>query len=72
MTGFSVGDRVASNGAHAEFVCVPKNLVARIPENVTNEQATFTVISAIGLQGLRLVKPELGETVVVFGLGLIG
>ena len=69
---FSMGDRVASNGPHAEFVCVPKNLVARIPENVSSEEATFTVIGAIALQGIRLVKPELGETVVVFGLGLIG
>lgn len=66
------GDRVASNGHHAEYVCVPKNLVARIPDNVTNEEAAFTVIGAIGLQGMRLVNPTFGETVVVTGLGLIG
>ncbi len=69
---FRVGDRVASNGNHAEFVCVPKNLVARIPDNVSDDEATFTVIGSIGLEGIRLLKPELGETVVVVGLGLIG
>lgn len=72
VEGFKVGDRVASNGPHAEFVCVPKNLVAHIPDNVTDEEATFTVIGSIGLQGIRLLNPTLGETVVVIGLGLIG
>lgn len=43
VTEFVVGDRVASNGNHAEYVCVPKNLVAKIPDNVTDEEATFTV-----------------------------
>ncbi|MDR1984384.1 MAG: bi-domain-containing oxidoreductase [Prevotellaceae bacterium] len=69
---FVVGDRVASNGNHAEFVCVPKNLVAKIPDKVSDEEATFTVIGAIGLQGIRLVNPQIGETVVVIGMGLIG
>jgi predicted dehydrogenase/threonine dehydrogenase-like Zn-dependent dehydrogenase len=72
VTEFSIGDRVASNGAHAEIVCVPKNLVALIPENVSYEDASFTVIGSIGLQGIRLVNPTIGETVVVVGLGLIG
>lgn len=72
VTEFQVGDRVASNGNHAEFVCVPKNLVAKIPDNVSDEQAAFTVIGSIGLEGVRLLKPELGETIVVVGLGLIG
>jgi len=72
VTEFSIGDRVASNGNHAEYVCVPKNLVAKIPENVTDEEATFTVIGAIGLQGIRLLNPTFGETIVVVGLGLIG
>ncbi len=72
VNGIKVGDRVASNGAHAEYVCVPQNLVAVIPENVSNEEGAFTVISAIGMQGIRLANPTLGETVVVIGLGLIG
>ncbi len=72
VTGFKPGDRVASNGPHAEFVCVPKNLVARVPDNVSYAEAAFTVIGAIGLQGIRLAAPTLGETVVVSGLGLIG
>lgn len=69
---FKVGDRVASNGNHAEFVCVPKNLVAKVPDDITDEEAAFTVIGSIGLQGIRLLNPQLGETVVVIGLGLIG
>jgi len=71
-TGFSKGDRVASNGPHAEFVAAPQLLCAKIPDGVTDEQAAFTVLSSIGLQGIRLIRPELGETVVVYGLGLIG
>ncbi len=72
VTEFAVGDRVASNGNHAEFVCVPKNLVAKIPDNVSDREAAFTVIGSIGLEGIRLLKPEFGETIVVVGLGLIG
>ncbi|MES2654749.1 MAG: bi-domain-containing oxidoreductase [Bacteroidota bacterium] len=72
VSEFKVGDRVVSNGAHAEFVCVPKNLCALIPENVSDEEAAFTVIGSIGLQGIRLVNPTIGETVVIIGLGLIG
>lgn len=69
---FKVGDRVASNGPHAEVVSIPQNLVAKVPDNVSDEDAAFTVIGAIGLQGIRLANPTLGETVVVIGLGLIG
>ena len=72
VDGFAVGDRVVSNGNHAEVVCVPKNLCAKIPDEVDDESAAFTVLAAIGLQGIRLIEPTLGETVVVSGLGLIG
>lgn len=72
VTGYAVGDRVASNGKHAEIVSVPVNLAAKIPDEVSSEEASFTVIASIALQGLRLVAPTLGETVVVSGLGLIG
>lgn len=69
---FRIGDRVASNGSHAEYVLVPKNLVSKVPDNVNDDEAAFTVIGAIGLQGMRLANPTFGETVVVIGLGLIG
>ena len=72
VEGFAVGDRVASNGKHAEVVCVPKNLCARIPDEVSDKSAVFTVLASIGLEGIRLAKPTLGECVVVTGLGLIG
>ena len=70
--GFSVGQRVVSNGPHADVVNVPKNLCAAIPENVSDEEAAFTVLASIGLQGMRLAEPTLGECVVVTGVGLIG
>ena len=55
---------------HPEIVCVPENLCARIPDNVTDEQVTFTVLGAIGLQGIRLTNPTLDENFVVFGVRL--
>ena len=72
VTNFKIGDRVASNGQHAEFVLIPANLAAHIPDSVSFEEASFTVISSIGLQGIRLLNPTFGETIVVYGLGLIG
>ena len=71
-TSFSDGDRVVSNGHHAEVVRVPKNLCALIPDNVDDESAAFTVLGAIALQGTRLAQPTLGEVMVVTGLGLVG
>jgi predicted dehydrogenase/threonine dehydrogenase-like Zn-dependent dehydrogenase len=72
VTDFKVGDRVASNGQHAEFVSIPQNLAAHIPDNISDDEAVFTVIGSIGLQGIRLINPTMGETIVVIGLGLIG
>jgi predicted dehydrogenase/threonine dehydrogenase-like Zn-dependent dehydrogenase len=72
VTGFCVGDVVASNGKHAEYVSVPEKLVAKVPKSVSPEEAAFTVIGSISLQGVRLCKPTFGETIVVYGLGLLG
>lgn len=72
VAGFKVGDRVVSNGPHADIVVVPKNLCALIPDSVSDEAASFTVLASIGLQGIRLAQPTLGETFVVTGVGLIG
>tara|TARA_R110000822_G_scaffold30475_1_gene88816 strand:- start:6742 stop:8880 length:2139 start_codon:yes stop_codon:yes gene_type:complete len=69
---FKVGDRVVSNGPHADVVRVPKNLCARIPDEVSDEEASFVVVASIGLQGIRLAEPTLGECFVVTGVGLIG
>ena len=69
---FVPGTRVVTNGSHAEFVTVPHTLAARIPDEVSFESAAFTPLAAIGLQGLRLAQLTIGETVVVYGLGLIG
>ncbi|MBO8244202.1 Gfo/Idh/MocA family oxidoreductase [Prochlorococcus marinus XMU1411] len=72
VSGFKLGDRVISNGSHAEIVSVPKNLCALIPNEVSNDRAVFTVPASIALQGIRLAEPTFGEKFVVIGLGLIG
>ena len=73
---FVPGDRVACAGAgyanHAEFVVVPENLVALVPDGVSLEHACFSTLGAIALQGVRVAEPTLGEVCVVIGLGLIG
>lgn len=72
VEGLAVGDRVVSNGPHAEVVLVPKHLCVRIPDQVDDESAAFAVLASIGLQGIRILQPTLGEHVVVTGVGLIG
>jgi predicted dehydrogenase/threonine dehydrogenase-like Zn-dependent dehydrogenase len=69
---YSAGDRIVSNGPHAEWIAVPENLTAKIPDNVADDAAAFAIVGAIGLQGIRLIQPTIGERVVVSGLGLIG
>lgn len=72
VDGFKPGDRVVSNGSHADVVRVPRNLCARIPSAVDDDSAAFVVVASIGLQGIRLAQPTLGEAFVVTGAGLIG
>lgn len=72
VDGFKVGDRVVSNGAHSDVVKVPNKLCALIPDEVDDVDASFTVVASIGLQGIRLAEPTLGEAFVVIGAGLIG
>jgi predicted dehydrogenase/threonine dehydrogenase-like Zn-dependent dehydrogenase len=73
---FSVGDRVACAGLnfanHAEVDYVPRNLAAKIPDALSYDDACFVTAGAIAIHGVRLAKIELGETVVVMGLGLVG
>lgn len=72
---FRTGDRVACAGAsanHSEYVLVPKNLVARVPDSVDFEEAAFTTIGAIAMQGVRQADVRIGECVAVIGLGLLG
>jgi predicted dehydrogenase len=72
VRGLKIGDRVASNGSHAELVLVPENLCVPIPEAVDDETAAFTVLGAVALEGVRLLAPTLGESMAVVGLGLVG
>jgi len=72
VTDVEVGDRVVSNGHHAEVVLVPRNLCAKVPDDVSDEAASFAVVAAIALQGVRLAVPTLGESFAVTGLGLVG
>ncbi|MCV0399651.1 MAG: bi-domain-containing oxidoreductase [Nitrosarchaeum sp.] len=73
---FKIGDRVACAGAeyawHAEKIFVPKNMAAKVPKDVTFNEAAFTTLGSIALNGVRCVEPEIGEVVTVIGLGLIG
>tara|TARA_B100000242_G_C43054158_1_gene492856 strand:+ start:4343 stop:6445 length:2103 start_codon:yes stop_codon:yes gene_type:complete len=72
IKGFSLGDRVLSNGPHSEYISISPHLCCLIPQEVSDENAVFTVLASIGLQGIRLANPTLGETFLVSGLGLIG
>lgn len=72
VRSFKPGDRVVSNGPHSTFVRVNQNLCAKVPSNVPDESAAFTVTASVGLQGIRLAAPTLGETFIVVGLGMIG
>ncbi|MCX5724487.1 MAG: bi-domain-containing oxidoreductase [Nitrospirae bacterium] len=72
VEGFRPGDRVVSNGPHADVVTVATHLCAKIPDSVDDESAVFAVMASIGLQGIRLAQPTLGEAFVVTGAGLIG
>lgn len=75
VTAFKVGDRVASGGAsasHADVVSVPVNLCAKVPENVSMDQAAFATIASIAMQGIRQANLRTGENCVIIGMGLIG
>lgn len=72
VSEFDIGQRVASNSPHAEIVCVEQNRCAKIPDEVTDEQAAFAAVASIALGSIRLIEPSLGENVVVFGLDIIG
>ena len=76
VANFAVGDRVACAGAgyanHAEIVCIPENLVARVPDGVPLDKAAFATLGAIAMQGLRVAEPTLGEVAALIGLGLMG
>ncbi len=72
VSDFHTGDKVVSNGNHAEYVVVNQNLCTRIPDNTDIKEASFTVLGSIALHGLRLSETSLGSKVVVIGLGIIG
>jgi len=75
ITEFKIGDKVACAGAgavHAEVVAVPKNLCVKLPESVELNEAAFTTLGAIAMQGLRQADLRLGESCIVIGLGLLG
>jgi predicted dehydrogenase len=73
---FRVGDRVACIGegiaTHSEYNAVPRNLAVAVPAGVRLDHASSTAVGAIALQGVRQARLELGETVAVIGLGLLG
>jgi predicted dehydrogenase/threonine dehydrogenase-like Zn-dependent dehydrogenase len=76
MDGFRVGQRVACAGGgyavHAEYNIIPRSLLTPLPDSVDFESAAFTTVGAIALHGFRLSSPQIGESVAVIGLGLLG
>ena len=66
------GDRVLSNGPHAQVVSVSQGMCAKVPEGVDDESAIFTPLASVALQGINLLEAKPGDKVVVMGLGLIG
>jgi len=76
VTDIVVGGRVACAGegyaCHAEYVAVPRNLLAKVPERVSMRDAAFTTLGAIAIHGFRRSISTLGERVAVIGAGLVG
>lgn len=70
------GDLVAASGSqcahHAEVVCVPRNLVARIPDGVSLREASIVTLGATAMTSLRATNCYFGETVVFYGMGMLG
>ena len=76
VTDINVGDRVSCAGAgyavHAELSSVPRLLVAKIPGDVSFDEAAFTTVGAVALHGIRTADVKVGDVVAVIGLGLVG
>ena len=75
VTDLSIGDRVSYGGegtGHGEVILTGRNLVARVPDGVSLDHASFTTLGSIALNAVRIAQLSLGETVVVIGLGLVG
>ena len=73
VTGLRIDDNVAYAGAsHAEIVYAPSNFVVKLPSNVGFREAAFATLGSIAMQAVRRAKVELGETVLIIGLGLVG
>lgn len=76
MQGFKVGDRVACGGGnhavHAEYELIPRNLLVKLPDEVSFDEAAFATLGSVAVHGLRLAAPQLNDTVLVIGLGLLG
>jgi len=76
VVDLAAGDLVACSGSqcahHAEVVAVPRNLVARVPQGLALDQAAFVTLGAVAMTGLRETRCHFGETVVLYGMGLLG
>jgi len=76
VPGIQAGDRVACAGAgfacHAEMASVPKNLIVKVPNEVSMQDAACTTVGSIAMHGIRQANVGLGDRVGVIGLGLVG
>ncbi|MBD2870371.1 zinc-dependent alcohol dehydrogenase [Paenibacillus arenilitoris] len=76
VTDIRVGQQVACYGApyvnHSEYLLVPKQLIAPVPDHVCLKEASAAGLGAIAIHGLRQSGLVFGECAIVVGLGVIG
>ena len=69
---FNVGDRVSSAAPHAEYAVIREDRAVKVPDGISDEEATFGTLSATVMNSVRLANIKLGESVIVVGVGILG
>jgi len=70
-----LGNRVAYGGegaGHGEYVLAARHYVAKMPDALSFQSACFATLGSIALNAVRTAEVEIGDIVVVEGLGLVG
>ena len=72
VTGFEIGDRVFTDGSHSEFTVADAHRCFRLPDGLSDEQASLLSVARVALHGVRRGRIEYGDSVAIVGLGLMG
>ncbi len=72
VEGVEVGDRVATGGNHVAWLALDAGQLFPVPDAVCDEAAALWMLGRIAFNGVRRGRLEMGESVVVYGLGVIG